>query len=119
MTSFPALDVAIGLSFAYFLFSVLATTATETVSRFTQKRAKDLEGWLKHMLADPKGETTAYSSFLASPTMRSLLISTGRIPRPKAGVAVPDAPSPTTRPPSYIPSPHFVNAVLSVGRGTG
>ena len=81
MTSFPALDVAIGLSFAYFLFSVLATTATETVSRFTQKRAKDLEGWLKHMLADPKGDTAAYSAFLASPTMRSLLISTGRITR--------------------------------------
>ena len=48
MTSFPALDVAIGLSFAYFLFSVLATAGTETVSRFTQKRARDLESWLKH-----------------------------------------------------------------------
>jgi hypothetical protein len=119
MTSFPALDVAIGLSFVYFLFSVLATTATETVSRFTQKRAKDLEGWLKHMLADPDGETAAYSDFLASPTMRSLLISTGRIARPKPGVATPATPPADVRPPSYIPSPHFVNAVLSVGRGTG
>ena len=116
MTSFPALDVAIGLSFAYFLFSVLATTATETVSRFTQKRARSLEHWLKLMLADPKGESVAYGEFLASPIMRSLLISTRRVSKPDA--ARPNAPS-HPRPPAYIPSPHFVNAVLSTGRTAG
>jgi hypothetical protein len=111
LTSIPALDVALGLSFAYFLFSILATTATETVSRFTQKRARDLERWLEQMLAGPEGEKEAYTAFLDAPIMRSLLISTGRLPRTtaKPGKARP-------RPPSYIPSPHFVNAVLSVGR---
>jgi hypothetical protein len=116
VTSFPALDVAIGMSFAYFLFSVLATTATETISRFTQKRARDLESWLKLILADPKGESAAYGAFLASPTMQSLLISTRRVSRVNA--ARPDAVS-HPRPPAYIPSPHFVNAVLSMGRATG
>lgn len=111
MTSIPALDVALGLSFAYFLFSILATAATETVSRFTQKRAKDLERWLEQMLAGPPGGPDAYAAFLDAPIMRSLLISTGRPPRTKA---TPGKASP--RPPSYIPSPHFVNAILSVGR---
>jgi hypothetical protein len=114
VTSFPALDVAIGLSFAYFLFSVLATTVTETISRFTQKRARDLESWLELMLADPKGESAAYGAFLASPTMQSLLISTRRVSRSKpARVGAPPHP----HPPAYIPSPHFINAVLSIGRG--
>jgi hypothetical protein len=121
MTSFPALDVAIGMSFAYFLFSVLATAGTEAVSRFTHKRARDLEGWLKHMLADPAGGSTAYASFLASPTMQSLLISTRRITKPLAapteGATAKASRHP--RPPAYIPSPHFVNAVLSIGRGAG
>lgn len=118
MTSFPALDVAIGLSFAYFLLSVLATATTETIARFTQKRAKDLESWLKHILADPTGDK-AYEAFLGSPTMQSLLISTRRIPRPKAASSaakVNEQNPPNPSPPSYIPSPHFVNAVLSAGR---
>jgi hypothetical protein len=120
MTSFPALDVAIGMSFAYFLFSVLATAGTEAVSRFTQKRARDLESWLKHMLADPAGESAAYSAFLSSPTMQSLLISTRRITKPMAAPASPTAKASShPRPPAYIPSPHFVNAVLSIGRSAG
>ena len=65
------------------------------------------------MLADPKGTSGAYGEFLASPTMQSLLISTRRLSKP--GAARADAPS-HPRPPAYIPSPHFVNAVLSTGR---
>ena len=120
MTSFPALDVAIGLSFAYFLFSVLATVATETVSRFTQKRARDLQGWLELMFADPAGTASAYGAFLQSPIMRSLLISTRRISTRSAVKATQGAPSAAAsalpRPPAYIPSTHFVAAVLSIGR---
>jgi hypothetical protein len=116
MTSFPALDVGIGLSFAYFLFSVLATAATETVSRFTQKRARDLETWLKHILADPGGGSAAYDAFLASPLMQSLLISTRRIAPPGAKRAGRRHARATT--PAYIPSPQFVNAVLGAGRQT-
>lgn len=106
-TSFPALDVAIGLSFAYFLFSVLSTTITETVSRFMKMRARKLEGWLKAAFADPDRSTRTYEAFLETPIMRALMQSVGR----------PRGASPASSlPPAYIPSPHFVAAALSAGR---
>jgi hypothetical protein len=37
MANFPALDLAVGLSFVYFLLSVLATKVTETISRFLKQ----------------------------------------------------------------------------------
>jgi hypothetical protein len=106
MTSFPALDVAIGLSFAYFLFSVLSTTITETISRFTKMRARKLEGWLKAMFASPDKGEEQYEEFLATPIMRALMRSVGR----------PSAHPTSSLPPSYIPSTHFVAAALSAGR---
>jgi hypothetical protein len=107
MTSFPALDVAIGLSFAYFLFSILATTITETISRFTKMRSRKLEGWLRAVLADPETSATKYEDFLKTPIIRALLTSVGR-PAPQHGKL--------PHPPSYIPSTHFVAAALSAGR---
>lgn len=106
-TSFPALDVAIGLSFAYFLFSVLSTTITETVSRFTKMRARKLEGWLKAVFAEPDQNARKYEEFLDTPIMRALMQSVGR-PRGTRPAA--------SLPPAYIPSPHFVAAALSAGR---
>jgi hypothetical protein len=106
-TSFPALDVAIGLSFAYFLFSVLSTTITETISRFTKMRARKLEGWLKAMFASPAKNEARYEEFLETPIMRALMRSAGR-----PG----DTASASSLPPAYIPSPHFVAAALSAGR---
>jgi hypothetical protein len=108
-TSFPALDVAIGLSFAYFLFSVLSTTITETISRFTKMRARKLEGWLKGMFASPGKSEEKYDEFLATPIMRALMQSVGR---PGGTRSAPSLP------PAYIPSPHFVAAALSAGRKT-
>jgi hypothetical protein len=107
MTSFPALDVAIGLSFAYFLFSVLATTITETISRFTKMRARTLEHWLKAVFADKDKSLRSYKDFLQTPIVRALLTSAGR---PTA------APNINTRPPAYIPSTHFVAAALGAGQ---
>jgi|GEM_PF-1537401 len=109
MTSFPALDVAIGLSFAYFLLSVLSTTITETISRFTKMRARTLEDWLKGVLTSPDKTVSKYDDFLKTPIVTALVQSS-------IGGLVDD---PTkARLPSYIPSPHFVAAVLSVGRTT-
>ena len=106
-TSFPALDVAIGLSFAYFLFSVLSTTITETISRFTKMRARKLEHWLEGMFASPDKGARKYEEFLETPIMKALMQSVGR-PR--------GAPTASSLPPAYIPSPHFVAAALSTGR---
>ena len=70
MTSFPALDVAIGLSFAYFLFSVLSTTITETISRFTKMRARKMRGLAE---GRPRRATTdgmrSYDEFMETPIM--------------------------------------------------
>ena len=59
VSGYPVVDVAIGLSFVYFLFSVFSTAITETISRFTKTRAHKLEGWLKAVLAHPDGSVTA------------------------------------------------------------
>jgi hypothetical protein len=105
-TSFPALDVAIGLSFAYFLFSVLSTTITETISRFRKMRARKLEDWLKAVLAHPDQSARTYEDFLETPIMRALMQSAGR----PSGT-----PPASSHPPAYIPSPHFIAAALSAG----
>jgi hypothetical protein len=106
MMSFPAVDVAIGLSFAYFLFSVLSTGITETISRITKMRARTLEKWLKAVFDDPLKGVDRYEDFLKTPIITALMKSVGR-----------PVNDPTkARPPAYIPSPHFVAAALSAGR---
>ena len=78
MDSFPALDVAVGLSFIYFLLSVLATTATETISRFLKQRARMLESWLENVLGKSGGDDqTIVDQFFDTPAMQVLQISTG------------------------------------------
>lgn len=106
MTNFPALDVAIGVSFAYFLFSVLATAVTETLSRFTKMRARKMEDWLKAVLSsgNAAGDDQAYTQFMGTPVMKALTQAVGRDPKPGQ------------RPPGYIPATHFVTAALGAGR---
>jgi len=47
------IDVAIGLMFFYFLFSVITTHVNEFIATRMQWRAKDLEDQIRHMLGDP------------------------------------------------------------------
>jgi hypothetical protein len=118
MTSFPALDVALGLSFTYFLFSVIATAVTETISRFLKQRARMLERWIGDVLSNPDTgaeATDIVAEFYKTPIMRVLHISTGSDTK-QAGVSSKlHLPSPKS--PSYIPATHFVAAALHTGRG--
>ena len=115
MTSFPAVDVAIGLSFAYFLLSVLSTTITETLARVMKTRAKTLESWLKAVFHDPAGAADHYENFLGTPIVKAL---TATVTTPVSGAR--GAQKNELKPPSYIPSPHFVAGALSAGRtGSG
>jgi hypothetical protein len=117
MDSFPALDVAVGLSFIYFLLSVLATTATETISRFLKQRARMLESWLENALGTSGGDDQAIvDQFFATPAMRVLQISTGS--RTKQAHMSSKLKLRSSRAPSYIPSTHFVAAALDAGRET-
>ena len=100
MTGLPAIDVALGLSFVYFLLSTMATAVTEIISRAFNWRARTLEKWLDKTLAT--GETTtALDAFYASPLIGVLRLSGGK----KNG----------QKTPAYVPSRHFVAAVLDAG----
>ena len=52
MSSWPALDVAIGIVFVYSVFSLLASTLNEAIATAFGWRAKFLERWLKNLLLD-------------------------------------------------------------------
>lgn len=54
MTSWPALDVAIGLIFVYFLLSLFASNINEILATWLKLRARDLETWLTAVLVDDK-----------------------------------------------------------------
>lgn len=47
------LDVAVGLIFFYFLFSMITSHINEAIASRMQWRAKDLEDQIRHMLGDP------------------------------------------------------------------
>jgi hypothetical protein len=115
MANFPALDVVVGLSFVYFLLSVLATTATETISRFLKQRARMLESWISEVLSNSQsGDADIVDKFFQTPAMRVLRISTGS--QTKQASISSKLKLPNSRSPSYIPSPHFVAAALDIGR---
>jgi hypothetical protein len=119
VTSFPALDVALGLSFTYFLFSVVSTTVTETISRFMKQRARMLEKWIGDVLSNPNPgaeATDLVGDFYKTPIMRVLHISTGSDTKQAGLSAKLHLPSPKA--PSYMPSTHFIAALLHTGRDT-
>src|SRR4051794_5424700 len=57
LTGFPALDVAIGLAFLFFLLSTVCSIIQEAISAFFGWRAKTLEDALARMLGDKKVQT--------------------------------------------------------------
>jgi hypothetical protein len=93
VTNFPALDVALGLAFVYFLLSVLASALTETVAWLTKQRSKRLEDWLTKALQDAAKPNQALASFKGSPAYQTLRLSAGGNP-------------------SYIPASHFLDGVM-------
>jgi hypothetical protein len=54
LTGLPALDVAIGLAFIFFLLATLALTIQELIAAIFGLRARTLEQGLRSMLDDPK-----------------------------------------------------------------
>jgi hypothetical protein len=57
LTGFPALDVAIGLAFLYFMLSTICSLVNESIAAFFGWRAKTLEDALASMLGDPTGKS--------------------------------------------------------------
>jgi hypothetical protein len=64
VTSWPALDVAIGLIFVYFLLSLFASNISEILATWFKLRARDLEKWLATVLVDDRKDLEARKSHL-------------------------------------------------------
>ena len=107
MTSWAALDVAIGIVVVYFLLSLIASTLNETLATALGWRSRFLEAWLRNVLVDPAAQGDAeakLSEFFGHPLLAPLV----KQPRWWSTQQTKD------RRPSYIPSDVFTAAVFTV-----
>jgi hypothetical protein len=80
LTGLPALDLAIGLAFIFFLLSTLAATIQEFVAAILGLRARTLEQGLRSLLEDPERGWAYVDKFYDHPLIKSLY----RTPPPAA-----------------------------------
>jgi len=114
MLNFPALDVALGLIFVYFILAIVCSGVNEAIASFGRWRAQDLERGLWELLQDPTQGAAALERLKSHPLVEPMLY-----PKNK-GAAAPSPPLENGRPktsrktdfPSYIPSRTFVTALL-------
>jgi hypothetical protein len=116
MGNFPALDVAVGLFFVYFILALVCSTINETIAHVLGWRSKDLEKGIKHLLMDrepepgqsppepsqspPDPPDLTEKLFREHPLIDALIDPTGK-----------------RRYPSYIPSRTFTHALLDLQGG--
>src|SRR3954453_4481643 len=80
LTGLPALDLAIGLAFIFFLLSTLATTIQEFIAAIFGLRARTLEQGLRSLLENPDKGWAYADKFYDHDLVRTLY----RTPPPKA-----------------------------------
>ena len=93
MTSFPILDLVLGMIFIYFLLSVISNAIIELVMTAKRARAKVLEEWLRSVF---KGNSQVANS-MANDIMNHPAVA---------------ALSNTNESPSYIKASNFVTAFI-------
>jgi hypothetical protein len=105
LTSYPALDVLIGLAFLYFLLSVISSAINEGIMTALNQRAKDLEAGIRQMLegTSQQSKSTAAEEFYKSSQIQALF-------KPKRFLGW--IPSLRDKKPSYIPSRLFASTIL-------
>jgi hypothetical protein len=79
LTGLPALDLAIGLAFIFFLLATLAATIQEFLAAALGLRARTLEQGVRSMLEDPEKGWAEVDKFYDHELVRSLY----RTPKPK------------------------------------
>jgi hypothetical protein len=99
LTDLPILDVAIGLSFFFFLLSIIASSVSEIIASVVRMRAKNLEAGIRTLL----GSQAAANSFFEHWRIKSLGTPKWWFNKDKDKVS---------RKPSYIPARTFSLAVL-------
>jgi hypothetical protein len=118
MSHFPALEVVIGLSFIFFIFSLICSAITEWISTKLEWRARMLEVAIENLFSGSES-ITAEGKALAAEFWKHPLIQS--LQRPKNEKLLrPKSDRPTTgetkvQRPSYISSRTFVLAVLDLG----
>src|SRR3954468_20973366 len=105
LTGLPALDVATGLAFLFFLLSTVASAINEGIASIRAKRARNLEQAVARLLGDgdPMNTDDALPNALGP-----LVFENWRI---KALVKDPNSPKKRENRPSYIPARAFSRAV--------
>lgn len=96
------LEVALGLTFIYLVFSLLLTSIQELIETRLKTRAKTLEEGIRQLLADPGGKDLA-TAFYSDPLIDALYSG-----------AYAGAGTKTRNLPSYIPAQTFSAVLLSL-----
>src|SRR4051812_35234451 len=60
LSGMPAVDVALGLAFLFFLLSLVCSSINEAISSFFKLRARNLERGIRSMLDEDHGHTEAF-----------------------------------------------------------
>jgi len=128
VSHFPALEVVIGLSFVFFIFSLICSAVTEWIATKFQWRARMLEAAIENLFSGDESPTKAgkllAKEFWNHPLIQSLQRPKGvnllQSPRKETNTeANKTAPAARAKAkilrPSYIPSRTFVLAVLDIG----
>ena len=111
--NFPALDVALGLVFVYFILALVCSGINEAIASALRWRAQDLERGLRELLQDPSRGSEALEKLKAHPLIQPMLHPRNKslaAPSPLAGGR--PKTSRKTDFPSYLPSRTFVTALL-------
>lgn len=92
----PIIDIAIGLSFLYFLLGLLTSSLNELIQSWMKTRSKELKNALIHFLDRDWDEIG--KKIIESPYVRSISKSSDKFP-------------------SYIPSSSFAQSIIDVIKG--
>jgi len=122
MTNFPALEVVIGLSFVFFIFSLICSAVVEWIATKLNWRARMLEVAMENIFSGcdsitDEGRELA-QKFWDHPLIQSLQHPKNeQTLKPRKPTATPLAAQPKKAParPSYVPSRTFVLALLDLG----
>jgi hypothetical protein len=122
MLNFPALDVAIGLVFIFFILSIVCSGINEAIASGLRWRARGLERGLWELLQDPSHATDALDKLKKHPLIKPMLNPTYKPPSGGTKAHKFDKqgrlkPARKTDMPAYIPSRTFVTALLGFEQG--
>ena len=114
-------EIAIGLIFVYFLLSLVASSATEWISRVTKLRASNLYDGIENMLENPELMKKFYTHPLITPTLQAYSKDKKKIEDELAKTLdVRQIKKLLRNKPSYISSRNFAMVLLEVvGKGSG